>query len=41
MKTIYVKVEGMTCDHCKSKIKNALEKVDSINSVTFDGILQK
>lgn len=41
MKTIYVKVEGMTCDHCKSKIKNALEKVDSINSVTFDGHIAK
>lgn len=37
MKIIYVKIEGMTCDHCKAKIKHGLEQLEPIKSVTFDG----
>lgn len=37
MKKIYVKIEGMTCDHCKIKITKSLEKIDNIKNITFDG----
>jgi sulfite exporter TauE/SafE/copper chaperone CopZ len=37
MKKIYIKIEGMTCDHCKTKITKALEKIDTIKSINFDG----
>lgn len=37
MKKIYVKIEGMTCDHCKLKITKALEKINNIESIIFDG----
>ena len=37
MKKIYIKVEGMTCDHCKSKITKVLETFSNIKSIKFDG----
>ncbi|MFA5604233.1 MAG: sulfite exporter TauE/SafE family protein [Bacilli bacterium] len=37
MKRIYIKVEGMTCDHCKSKITKVLETFSNIKSIKFDG----
>ncbi len=37
MKKIYIKIEGMTCDHCKTKISKALEKIETIKSIYFDG----
>lgn len=37
MKIIYVKIKGMTCDHCKSKITAVLLKINNINKVSFDG----
>ncbi len=33
MKKIYVKIKGITCDHCRSKIKNALLKENNIKDV--------
>lgn len=35
MRKIYVKIEGIHCDHCKGTIANALLKKESIKSVTF------
>lgn len=37
IKKIYIKIDGMTCDHCKSKITKELENYDNINDVIFDG----
>lgn len=37
MKAIYVKIEGMTCDHCKETITKTLMNIENVKSVTFDG----
>ncbi len=36
MKKLYIKINGMTCDHCKSKISEALLNISNISKVTFD-----
>ncbi len=37
MKIIYIKIEGMTCDHCKEKITKVLKNIENVKSITFDG----
>lgn len=37
MKKIYIKIDGMTCDHCKTKITKALQKNKNIKNIDFDG----
>lgn len=37
MKKIYIKIDGMTCDHCKVKITKVLQKNNNIKDVKFDG----
>ncbi|MDD3341071.1 MAG: sulfite exporter TauE/SafE family protein [Bacilli bacterium] len=37
MKKIYVKIDGITCEHCKSKLTKALLKVENVESVSFQG----
>ena len=37
MKKIYIKIEGITCNHCKIKITKALEKIQNIKNIDFDG----
>lgn len=37
MKKVYVKIEGMTCDHCKLTIKKELKKINNIENIAFDG----
>lgn len=38
MKTIYIKIDGMTCDNCKNKINNKLTtSFSNFSSVTFEG----
>lgn len=34
--TIKLNVEGMTCGHCQSAVKNALESVDGVQSAEVD-----
>lgn len=41
MKVIYVKIDGITCDHCRNKITNALKKINHIKNITFDGNIAK
>jgi len=36
MKTITVKVEGMTCNHCKMTVEKNVSKLDGINGVVAD-----
>ncbi|MYL48884.1 copper ion binding protein [Halobacillus litoralis] len=31
-----LKVEGMTCGHCKSAVEGALKEVDGVNGVDVD-----
>ncbi|RDY71299.1 MULTISPECIES: cation transporter [Halobacillus] len=31
-----LKVEGMTCGHCKSAVEGALKEVDGVNDVNVD-----
>src|SRR5690625_8052556 len=31
-----LKIKGMTCNHCKSAVENALKSVDNINNVEDD-----
>ena len=33
---IELNVEGMTCDHCQSAVKGALEKVPGVRNATVD-----
>lgn len=35
METI-IKVEGMTCGHCKQSVEEALEKLDGVTSAAVD-----
>ncbi|MDD2518984.1 MAG: heavy-metal-associated domain-containing protein, partial [Bacilli bacterium] len=37
MRKIYIKIEGMTCNHCKSKITKVLESFSNIKKIKFDG----
>ena len=37
MKKIYVKINGMTCDHCKSKINTTLMRINNVKKINFDG----
>jgi sulfite exporter TauE/SafE/copper chaperone CopZ len=37
LKKIYIKIEGMTCDHCKNTVTNVLLKESNVKSVVFDG----
>lgn len=32
MKKKTIKVEGMTCSHCKNSVENALNKLDGVDS---------
>lgn len=34
--TIKLNVEGMTCGHCQSAVKNALESVDGVRNAEVD-----
>jgi len=36
METIKVKVEGMSCNHCKMNVENNLSKIEGIESVSAD-----
>lgn len=36
MNTIILNVEGMMCEHCKTHVKEALEKVDGVEKVEVD-----
>ncbi|MFV0250145.1 MAG: sulfite exporter TauE/SafE family protein [Bacilli bacterium] len=36
MKYIYVKVEGITCDHCIKKITKEIKKINNIINIQFD-----
>jgi len=31
-----LKIKGMTCNHCKSAVENALKSVDGVNNVEVD-----
>lgn len=31
-----LKVEGMTCDHCKSSVEGALKEVDGVDAAIVD-----
>ncbi|WP_406946115.1 copper chaperone CopZ [Halobacillus sp. SY10] len=31
-----LKVEGMTCGHCKSAVEGALKEIDGVNDVNVD-----
>ncbi len=31
-----LKITGMTCDHCQSAVKNALESVSGVETATVD-----
>jgi copper chaperone len=31
-----LKVEGMTCDHCKSSVEGALKEVDGVDAAKVD-----
>lgn len=37
MNKLYLRVEGISCDHCESEIEDNLKKINSIKEVTFDG----
>lgn len=37
MKQIYVKIDGIYCNHCEVTIKNALLEIKNIEDVEFDG----
>ena len=37
MKKIYVKIEGITCDHCRQKIKSAFLRIKGVDSVDYVG----
>lgn len=39
MKKIYVKIDGIHCEHCKNKIKNELLKIKNIKNVEFDSFI--
>ncbi len=36
MYKIFIKIEGITCDNCRSRIRKALLKIDGINEVNFN-----
>ncbi|SFS49584.1 copper ion binding protein [Marininema halotolerans] len=36
MATTVFKVKGMSCDHCKKAVTEALEKIAGVESVTVD-----
>jgi len=36
MKTITIKVQGMTCNHCKTNVENALLHIEGVDSVRAD-----
>lgn len=36
MNTIVMKVEGMSCGHCQSRVKKALESVDGVATADVD-----
>lgn len=33
MKTIELKIEGMTCDHCEMTVKKALSKLPGVSNI--------
>ena len=35
MQTV-LRVEGMTCSHCESAVKNAVSAIDGVSNVTVD-----
>lgn len=37
MEKIYVKIDGITCDHCRMKITKALQQIKNVNTISFDG----
>lgn len=37
MKTLYVKIGGITCDHCRLKIKSCLLNVKNVKEVSVNG----
>ena len=36
MQTTVLKIEGMTCGHCKAAVENALKAVPGVTSVTVE-----
>lgn len=36
MKKVVIKVEGMTCGHCKSSVEGALTKLEGVVSAVVD-----
>ena len=36
MKEINVKINGMTCEHCKSSVENALIELDGVSKAEVD-----
>jgi copper chaperone CopZ len=36
MKKIYVKIDGMSCNHCANKVINALTNIAGISKVKID-----
>ncbi|MDD3241335.1 MAG: sulfite exporter TauE/SafE family protein [Bacilli bacterium] len=39
MNKIFVKIDGMTCDNCRLKIKERLYKIKNIKELNFDGLI--
>jgi len=37
MKEVKLKIDGISCDHCRMSIKNALEQNDDIKEVNVEG----
>lgn len=34
MKSVTININGMSCNHCTSSVKNAISELEGINSVT-------
>ena len=32
----FIKIDGMQCDHCKNNVKNALENLEQVQTVSID-----
>ena len=37
MKKIYIKIDGIHCNHCVDVISKGLKRITNIRDVTFDG----
>ena len=41
MSLVYVKIDGITCEGCRNRIINKLEKINNIDNVIIEKILQQ